>query len=221
MDKKCTIIISGGLDSSTLIYQLYSEGYKLHAVSFLYGQKHSREIECAKKIVSNLAGIKHTIIDISYLGKELNSALTNSNENIPEGHYQAENMRRTVVPNRNMIMATIAHAIGYSNEIKNIALGIHAGDHFIYPDCRPEFIKEFEKTLRLSNDDEEINVITPFVNISKTEILKIGLELGVPYENTWTCYVGGDLACGKCGSCNERLSSFKECKTQDPLFYAE
>ena len=219
--KSATIIISGGLDSSTLAYYLYSQGYKLHAVSFLYGQKHSKEIECAKKIISNLVGVKHTIIDISFLGKELDSALTQDSESIPEGHYQAENMRRTVVPNRNAIMALIAHAIGYSNGIKDIALGVHSGDHEIYPDCRPQSMIDLQTLLRSHNDDEEINVLTPFVGINKTAILKVGLELGVPYEDTWTCYAGRELPCGKCGSCNERLSSFKECKVQDPLFYAE
>jgi len=216
--KSATIILSGGLDSSTLAYYLKDKGYQLEAVSFNYGQKHVKELECAAKIASNL-GIKHTVIDLSFLGKLLDSALTNTDESVPEGHYEAENMRRTVVPNRNMIMATIAHSVGYSKGIKDLVLGVHAGDHYIYPDCRPEFLQNLALALQASNDDKEISLVTPFSAIDKTDILRIGLKLDVPYEDTWTCYNGREKACGKCGSCTERLEAFAKCNSTDPLQY--
>lgn len=215
--KKCIIILSGGLDSSTLAYYLKNQGYELEAISFNYGQKHLRELDCAKKIAEHL-NIPHQIVDMSFLGKSLNSALTQDRD-IPEGAYDGENMRDTVVPNRNSIMALIAHAIGYSKGIKDIALGVHAGDHFIYPDCRPNFIVSLEVLLQNSNDDRDIRVHTPFVNMTKGEIVKIGLELEVPYQNTHTCYKGLFPACGRCGSCDERLGAFSENNSIDPLDY--
>lgn len=215
---KTTIILSGGADSSTLAYYLRKNGDDLLAVSFMYGQRHFKEIECAAEIAKSL-NIKHFIVDISQFGKLLESSLTQDNEVIPEGHYQAENMKSTVVPNRNAIMALMAHAIGYSRGYKNIALGVHAGDHFIYPDCRREAITDLEYLLRSHNDDETIQVVAPFIEVDKTNIIKLGLELGVPYEKTWTCYSGREKACGKCGSCNERLESFKKLNQMDPLKY--
>lgn len=212
--KKCIIILSGGMDSATLAYYLKDKGYELEAVSYLYGQKHSKEIECAKKVAEKL-NIPHTIVDMFFLGSLLNSALTNTDEQIPEGHYEAENMKRTVVPNRNMMMATIAHAIGYSKGIKNIALGVHAGDHTVYPDCRPIFIEKLQSLLQTSNADDEIKVITPFLNIDKIDILRIGLKLDVIYGDTWTCYKGEEKPCGKCGSCVERAEAFAKCKARD------
>ena len=208
--KQATIILSGGLDSSTLAYYLADKGYKLEAVSFNYGQKHIKELECAKKVAEKL-NIPHTIVDMSFLGLLLNSALTNTGEQIPEGHYADDNMKRTVVPNRNATMSLIAHAIGYSKEIKNIALGVHAGDHTVYPDCRPIFVEKLQSLLQTSNADDQIKVLTPFLNIDKIDILRIGLKLDVTYGDTWTCYKGLEKACGKCGSCTERLEAFAKC----------
>lgn len=219
MKKQCTIVISGGMDSSTLAYYLKDKGYELEAVSFSYGQKHAvKELECAKKIANDLK-IKHTVVDMSFLGSLLNSALTNKDEAVPEGHYEAETMKRTIVPNRNTIMATIAHAIGYSKGIKNLALGVHGGDHHIYFDCRPVFIDTLQTLLQRSNGDDEIKVFAPFLYIDKTDILRLGLNLNVPYQDTWTCYAGRTDACGKCGSCSERIQSFQQCNTKDPLEY--
>ena len=216
--KQAVIILSGGLDSTTLAYYLKDKGCELQAISFNYGQKHSRELEYAKKTTEKL-GIKHTIFDMSFLGTSLNSALTQDEQDIPEGHYEAENMRTTVVPNRNMMMATIAHAVGYSQGIKNIALGVHGGDHFVYPDCRNSFMQTLQRTLQESNEDLEIKILTPFIHLDKIDIVRLGLNLQVPYEDTWTCYKGKELACGKCGSCTERLESFEKCHSTDPLTY--
>jgi len=215
--KKATIILSGGLDSTTLAYFLVNLGYDLEAVSFNYGQKHVKELECAKKTCEKLK-IQHTIVDMSFLGKLLNSTLTQTGQEIPEGHYANENMRKTVVPHRNTIMATIANAIGISKGITSLALGVHSGDHHIYPDCRPVFIKTLEELFTLSAD-QKIEIVAPFQNTDKTGILCKGLELEVPYEDTWTCYNGRELACGKCGSCNERLEAFKLCNKTDPIQY--
>lgn len=219
MNKKAVIILSGGLDSTTLAYFLVNQGYDLEAISFDYGQKHVKELECAK-ITCNKLKINHTIIPMSWFGILVNSTLTQADRAVPEGHYADENMRRTVVPHRNTIMATIANAIGISKDITTLALGVHAGDHFIYPDCRPVFIKCLEELFTLSAD-QKIEILAPFQNTDKTGILRKGLELEVPYEDTWTCYNGRESACGKCGSCNERLESFKLCGKMDPIHYEE
>ncbi len=217
MSKKAFIVLSGGLDSSTLAYYLKDKGYDLCAISFDYGQKHKKELLCAKKIADNL-GIQHIVIDLTSVGKYLKSSLT-TNEEVPEGHYEAENMKSTVVPHRNMIMATITAALAESKNIYTIALGVHGGDHYIYPDCRPDFIDILKYCLKLSSGGEDIEILTPFLHIDKRAILSIGLSLKVPYQDTWTCYNGREKACGKCGSCQERLESFEKCNSTDPLQY--
>lgn len=215
--KTCTVILSGGLDSTTVLYLLKKKKVDLLAVSFNYGQKHRKELIFAEKTCLEL-NIPHIIIPMDFLGQYLDSSLTQNIE-IPEGHYKAKSMKSTVVPNRNAIMALIAHSIGYSKGYKNIALGIHSGDHFIYPDCRPKFIKNLQTLLRSSCDNNKIDIITPFLKFNKAAIIAQGLKLGVKYEHTWTCYKGQEMACGKCGSCMERKEAFKKNNTIDPLEY--
>jgi 7-cyano-7-deazaguanine synthase len=146
-----------------------------------------------------------------------NSALT-GNIDVPEGHYEDKNMKLTVVPNRNMIMASIA--IGYAVNLgyEAIALGVHAGDHAIYPDCRPEFIEKLNAVSQIANY-EPIKVIAPYVNMNKIDIVARGSEIGVDYSKTWTCYKGLDKACGRCGSCQERLEAFAANNLTDPVAY--
>ena len=216
-NKKAIIIFSGGLDSTTLLYYLLNKEYELEAISYDYGQKHKKELDCAKEICKDL-NIKHNIIDISFIGKHINSSLTQDDQEIPEGHYESENMESTVVYHRNLMMMTIANAIGLSRGILDIAYAAHAGDHIIYPDCRPMFADSAEITLKISSD-KKINIIRPFINIDKTDILRIGLNLNVPYEKTWSCYKGNKLSCGKCGTCIERLEAFKKCNIKDPIEY--
>ena len=146
------------------------------------------------------------------------SALTSDSIDMPHGSYQAESMQSTIVPNRNMLF--ISHAIAYaiSKNINQVWYGAHAGDHFIYPDCRPEFLSAMNAVAQICHTFP-ISVEAPFLNYSKAEIVKIGLDLGIDYSKTWTCYEGQDLACGKCGSCNERLEAFAINNTLDPLRY--
>lgn len=212
---KTVIVLSGGMDSTTLLYQLLSEGKEVKAISFNYGQRHSRELEQAKKTCEKL-GVEHKVIEMAFM-RELvsNSALTSDIE-VPEGHYEDENMKLTVVPNRNMIMASIAIGYAVNNDYDEIALGVHAGDHAIYPDCRPDFIHALREVALVANF-KPIGVYTPFLHIDKGDIAIKGNELGVDYSLTHTCYKGGEVPCGKCGACQERAEAFTKAETKDPI----
>jgi 7-cyano-7-deazaguanine synthase len=214
---KTVIVMSGGMDSTTLLYKLLAQGKEVKAISFNYGQKHVKELEFAAKSCAKL-GIEHKIIDMSFL-KELvsNSALTSEME-VPEGHYEGENMKLTVVPNRNMIMASIAIGWAVNEDFDEVALGVHAGDHTIYPDCRPEFVEALNTIAHIANF-KSIRIYTPFLNIDKGDIAIIGRDLKVDYSLTLTCYKGKDKACGKCGSCQERLEAFQKAGIKDSLEY--
>lgn len=213
--KKTVCVLSGGMDSATLAYLLTSVRDEVKAVSFFYGQRHRKELESAKAIAQML-GIDHKVIDISFLQELVsNSALTGDIE-VPEGHYEDENMKLTVVPNRNAIMANIA--IGYAVNIgfDEIALGVHAGDHAIYPDCRPEFITALDAMSKIANF-QPVSVYAPFLTFDKGDICRLGTHMGVDYSKTWTCYKGQDKPCGKCGSCQERAEAFIKAGVKDPL----
>lgn len=212
---KIILIFSGGMDSTTLLYKLLAEKNEVKTISFNYGQRHKLELEKAAETCKKLK-IEHKIIDISFI-KDLvsNSALTGEIE-VPEGHYAAENMKLTVVPNRNMIMASIAIGYAVNEEFDAIALGVHAGDHQIYPDCREEFIVKL-KDIALIANFRSIQVLAPFLKIDKGDIAKIGKELQVDYSSTLTCYKGTEIPCGKCGSCTERIEAFQKADLIDPL----
>jgi len=215
---KGLVILSGGLDSTTVLYKAMNECDEVEAISFNYGQKHKKELEFAT-FNCRVLKIKHTIVDISNIRDFLKSSLT-SNVEIPKGHYEEESMKSTVVPNRNMIFTSIAAGYALSNKFDFLYLGVHSGDHAIYPDCRPEFIKSIENTINIGNY-EKIKIITPYINSSKTEIVTDGLKMNVPYAMTWTCYEGKVKACGKCGSCVERLEAFEKNGIKDPLKYED
>lgn len=212
---KTICVISGGMDSTTLLYKLLADGKEVKAISFNYGQRHARELKCAALTCLQLH-IPHKIIDISYI-KELvsNSALT-SDIAVPEGHYEAENMKLTVVPNRNMIMASMAIGYAINEGFDEVALGVHAGDHHIYFDCRSVFIKALATVAELC-DEHPINIYTPFLNIDKGDIAIEGKKLGVDYSLSWTCYKGENAPCGKCGACVERKQAFEKAEMNDPL----
>lgn len=214
---KALVILSGGLDSTTLLYDVISQGYEVQALSFNYGQKHKKEIDCAKATCQEL-GIPHKIVSLNVLNELASSSLTRDSIEVPEGHYTASNMKSTVVPNRNMVLISLAASYAISEDISNIFYGAHSGDHAIYPDCRPEFVKEIQDVLKIC-DYLPIELEAPYLTLTKGDILSIGLKLGVDYSQTWTCYNGREKACGKCGSCVERLEAFEKNNTKDPIKY--
>ncbi len=213
---KGVMILSGGMDSVTLLHFLVKHlRCEMAAISFDYGQKHVKELECAKKNCEELK-VEHHVIALPFIDELFSSALLKKGEEIPEGHYEAENMKQTVVPNRNMILSAIAVGFGQSRSAGFLSLGVHAGDHAIYPDCRMEFIDAFRKTVELS-DWNPFTVKAPFLRMTKKEILEIGFGLTPPvnYTQTWTCYKGEDRPCGKCGACQERAEAFEKLGIQD------
>jgi len=219
MKNKAVIILSGGMDSTTLLYDIVNQGYKVFPLSFNYGQKHKRELECAKETCKRL-NLEHKILDLSILGDIAPSALTRSKWEVPEGHYADENMKQTVVPNRNMVMLSLATTYAIGIGARDVFYGAHSGDHTIYPDCRPEFVNAMKKVISLS-DWNKVNLHAPYLKLDKGDIVKRGIKLGVDYSLTWTCYKGEELACGKCGSCVERIEAFKKAGIKDPIKYQE
>ena len=247
METDSIAIVSGGLDSTTLVYDMLEEGYCPHLLSFNYGQRHVKELKYAMITAQNLR-LKYDIINLTGLTHLIsNSALTSlpsgthelltDGENlkvgkpiniydyakppieVPEGSYDEESMKATVVPNRNMIMLSIAAGVAVNEKAKCIGIGVHSGDHAIYPDCRPEFVSSVCNTITKGtegfhsfplNEEGESDgdaIYAPFLYASKADIAYRALELGVPLHLTWSCYRGGGKHCGKCGTCVERLEA--------------
>lgn len=215
---KVVVIYSGGMDSFTVLHHALKQGHDVYALSFNYGQRHVRELDAAATVCKSL-GINHKVVDITAINTLLAGSSLTSDIDIPEGHYEAESMQSTVVPNRNMIL--LALAIGYAVSMKAEAVyyGAHSGDHAIYPDCRPEFVEKMNAVSLIANY-EPIPIEVPFLTNSKAEILAAGLAMGLDYAQTWTCYNGREKACGKCGACVERLEAFAANNCVDPLPYA-
>jgi 7-cyano-7-deazaguanine synthase len=216
---KAVVVYSGGMDSLTSLYWALKVYEEVKAISFNYGQKHSKELDYAKEVCKEL-GIEHKVIDISFL-KELtsNSSLTGSMD-IPEGYYTDENMKSTVVSNRNAIFLNVAIAWACNLGYNAVVTGVHSGDHAIYPDCRKEFIYSASTTSLLATKGiGDIEIIAPFVGIDKSNIVKMGDTLGVDYSKSWSCYKGGELHCGKCGTCTERIEAFELAEVKDPTLY--
>lgn len=216
---KTVAIVSGGLDSTTLLHKLREDGLEVaYALSFDYGQKHLKELDCAD-YNCDLLGIPRRVIDLHAAGLTELLALSGSSlvkggdAEVPDGHYAAANMASTVVPNRNMIMLSIAAGVAASIGAHSVALGVHGGDHFVYPDCRPEFIASMDEALTLSND-KVMTVLTPYIYKTKTDIAFDALRFRVPLEYTWSCYKGGDLHCGTCGTCVERLEAIHDARAK-------
>ena len=217
---KALVLFSGGLDSTVLAAQLQADGVETRLLSIDYGQRHAKELDKAEKIALAL-GLPHRILRLPDLGPLLGgSSLTDDQVELPEGHYAEESMKATVVPNRNMILLALAGGHALSIGFDTIAYAAHAGDHTIYPDCRPEFADAMEKALGLA-DWQNLNLHRPFVNFSKEELVRKGNELGAPLELTWSCYAGRDKHCGKCGTCVERKEAFALAKVEDPTEYED
>jgi len=215
---KAVLIYSGGLDSTTLLYAMRHEGHELRCLGIDYGQRHRRELNAGKAICAPL-GIEYRIADLSAIRPFLaGSALTDDIE-VPAGHYTDPSMRQTIVPNRNMIMLSVAIAWAVSLEYEAVAYAAHAGDHTIYPDCRPAFVDAMGLTAGLC-DWRPIKLHCPFLEKSKADLVRIGSKLGVPFEKTWSCYQGGEVHCGKCGTCTERREAFQLAGVADPTVYS-
>ena len=201
---KAILIYSGGLDSTTLLYE-YRDSIAL-AVTFDYGSKHNaREIACAVENCKRL-GVKHMIIPLEFIGKYFRSDLLQGGGEIPEGNYDDENMRSTVVPFRNGIMLAVAAGLAESYELDTVLLANHAGDHAIYPDCRPEFIDACDKAAAAGTYNG-VRIVSPYCDITKRDIALRGREFGVDFALTYSCYKGGEKHCGVCGTCRERLEA--------------
>lgn len=216
--------LSGGLDSVTLAHELAADGHHLVALSFDYGQRHAKEIEFAARCARRL-GADHHVVDLRSIGALLSgSALTDRTVEVPEGHYTDASMAATVVPNRNAIMLSVAIGVAVARGASAVATAVHAGDHPIYPDCRPAFIDAIEHEARIANEGfvaDGFRVLAPFMHIAKDEIVRRGAALGVPFDETWSCYVGGAEHCGRCGTCVERREAFDLAGVTDTTSYAQ
>ena len=215
--EKVVVIYSGGMDSFTVLHRALKDGKEVFALSFDYGQRHVKELEYASRVCSSL-NIEHKVIDISSINQLLAGSSLTDDIDIPEGHYEAENMKSTIVPNRNMILLSLAVGYAVSVGASQVYYGAHSGDHAIYPDCRPEFVQKMNDVCQIANY-ESVEIFSPYLTVNKTAILTDGLSMGLDYSNTWTCYNGREKACGKCGSCQERLEAFADNKVTDPIKY--
>lgn len=223
-DKLAVVILSGGLDSSTLAYKLQAQGYSLICVSFNYGQKHLRELHSAAVIAKNL-NAQHQIIDLSFMQNFLQaSSLVNKEKTNPKEEYNRDSMLVTVVPNRNTMMLSLAWTIACDRGAHVVAFGPHKGDNYVYADCRPDYFNAMNLALRLGTIDsrnDDLELIAPLLNMTKTEIVQLGAELKVPFADTWSCYDGGEIHCGRCGTCEQRRQAFIEAQVTDPTQYKE
>lgn len=214
--KNSAIIVSGGMDSITLLYD-HKDEIAL-GISFDYGSNHNaREIPFAKMHCERL-GIKHITINLDFMHQYFKSSLLDGAEAIPEGHYADDNMKSTVVPFRNGIMLAIAIGIAESNNLDQVFIANHGGDHTIYPDCRPEFINAIDAAATAGTYNN-VKVIAPYTKITKSDIARIGKQLGIDYAETWSCYKGGEVHCGKCGTCVERKEALAEAGIEDKTIY--
>jgi len=217
---KTVLILSGGMDSATLAYDLPG-GEDLLCLSFDYGQRHLRELDAAAA-VARARGAEHRIIRLDGFAAACpGSSLTDPTVATPHGQYVAETMKQTVVPGRNAIFLAIAFGVAAARGAGQVAIAVHAGDHTIYPDCRPIFVMSLERTLNLGLwTDAPLRLHAPYLGMTKTEIARRGGELGVPYGLTWTCYESGPVHCGQCAACQERQEAFRETGLIDPTEYA-
>lgn len=215
---KAVIILSGGVDSTTLVYDLLDKKfYDLYPLSFDYKQKHRRELEAAKATCRKLS-LPLKVAGLDILSDFAPSALTRSEIEVPYGHYKEESMKLTVVPNRNMVFLSLAISYAIGLGARYVFYGAHSGDHSIYPDCRVEFVQAMQEAAELC-DWNRVEVSAPYLLESKGSIVKRGLKLKVDYSKTVTCYCNREKACGRCGSCTERIEAFKENKSVDPISY--
>ncbi len=216
---KIVAIVSGGMDSATLVHHYINQRDEVKALGFDYGQRHRKELEFAERLCNEL-DVPFDVVDLTSISKFIagQSSQVNPDVEVPDGHYADMTMKITIVPNRNMIMLAVAIGHAISLEYDAVAYGAHAGDHTIYPDCRESFAAAMEGAAKLC-DWREIKLLRPFVNDSKADVAKMGNGLGVNFSHTWSCYKGRDNHCGKCGTCVERREAFELSGVDDPTLY--
>ncbi len=221
---KGVLILSGGVDSSTLLFYLINEDYEVHALTFYYGQKHLKEIEYAKKIVEyakRIGKVTHRVVDISSIHDLISAGALTGDKVVPKTFYTEETQKITTVPNRNMILLSIATGYAIKIGAKEVFYAAHRSDYSIYPDCRKEFVKAIDTAVYLANLWTPVEIKAPFIDMTKAEIVSLGLKLGVPYQLTWSCYEGRERPCLSCGTCLERTEAFLLNNVRDPLLSEE
>lgn len=214
------VLLSGGMDSTTAlaVTVIAAEADDVVEALFIdYGQRHIRERESSIAVAAHY-GVRWSELDLRTFGASVASALTSPELGVPHGHYTAESMAQTVVPNRNATMLSAAAGIASSRGLHHVVTAVHAGDHAVYADCRPEFITALSAATLLGC---EVDIVAPFVHTSKTDIAREGAALFAPYDLTWSCYEGGDIHCGRCGTCVERAEAFHDARVDDPTAYAD
>ena len=213
------VLLSGGLDSATLLAKLVAEKRRVLALGVNYGQRHSREIDAARALAAHY-GVEYRLADLravsAFFGE---NSLTDASVPVYEGAYDEAGMKTTVVPARNLLLISLATSWAIAEKCDTIAYAAHGGDHAIYPDCREEFAEKLDAVVRVS-DWHPVRLERPFVGMSKAEIVALGARLGVPFALTWSCYNGGERHCGKCSTCVERAAAFREAGVPDPTVYA-
>lgn len=216
-------VVSGGMDSVTLAEYLNHQGHAQTIVSVDYGQRHRKELRMAELCADRLIA-PWVLLELAHLAPLLSgSALTDLEVEVPDGHYAEDTMKVTVVPNRNAIILSLATGVAVAKGADAVAIAAHAGDHYVYPDCRAEFLDALEVAFTVGNEGfiaPGFGIIRPFVDQSKADIAALGAQLGVPYELTWSCYRGEDYHCGTCGTCVERREAFQLAGVEDPTAWA-
>ena len=214
--KKSVIVVSGGMDSVTLLYDFKDE--IALGISFDYGSNHNHNELPLAALHCKRLGIPHIVVPLGFIHQHFKSSLLESGASIPDGSYDEENMRSTVVPFRNGVMLAVAAGIAESNGLDRVLIANHGGDHTIYPDCRPEFIATMDAAVA-AGTFANVRVVAPYTNISKADIARRGAALGIDYAETWSCYKGGDVHCGTCGTCVERKEALREAGIADKTPY--
>lgn len=218
---KTIVICSGGLDSVSLAHRVAADHDLAALLSFDYGQRHVKEVEHAAACAARL-GVPHKVVDIRQIGAALSGSALTDDVDVPDGHYAEETMKITIVPNRNAIMLAVAFGMAAAEKADAVAAAMHGGDHFIYPDCRPGFVAAFQAMQDAALDGyAQVRLHTPYIDGSKADIVADGARLGVPFAETWSCYKGGQIHCGRCGTCVERREAFHLAGVPDPTEYAD
>ena len=220
---KAVVLLSGGMDSTTLLYDLVHEGHEVHALNIVYGSKHNHAERLAAQRIAERAEVVYTEADIDAIGQLFKSDLLLSGGDVPEGHYADESMKATVVPFRNGILLSLAAGFAESVEADIVAYAAHGGDHPIYPDCRPQFVFMMDRAIQ-EGTGGAVQLDAPYREMTKTDVCARGFGIGVPYELTWSCYQpvrSGDdfIHCGRCGTCTERKEAFRDSGNDDPTVY--